>query len=179
MLELVDEPYARSVLVNAIEEADRLQRADPAYAGELHRWSGRSGASEEGVLAANAADAETYGDLRLRVFDGTPHRAGISEDDGAAGELLLLGTASDDAEARLRAGEATSAVLLAATADGLATCPLSQALEIGSTRAVVQEINGAGIVPQMVLRIGWPTLAGHPLARTPRRHIDDVIGPLE
>jgi hypothetical protein len=48
--------------------------------------------------------------------------------------LMVLATASDAHLARLRAGEALSAVLLRATALGLATCPLSRPLEVGPSR---------------------------------------------
>ena len=52
-----------------------------------------------------------------------------------AGSLILLSTSSDDDLSRLRAGEAMSAVLLEATSAGLATCPLSQPLEVLETRS--------------------------------------------
>ena len=51
--------------------------------------------------------------------------------------FLVLGTASDDRLSQLRAGEALSAVLLRATAMGLASCPLSQPLEVASDPAPV------------------------------------------
>ena len=81
----------------------------------------------------------------------------------------MLGTASDDTLSRLRAGEALSAVLLQATALGLASCPLSQPLEIGSTRRVLHEgVVDDTLSPQLVLRLGWPPV-GPPLPVTPRR----------
>lgn len=58
---------------------------------------------------------------------------GRGEPDG--GRLLVLATLADDPESVLRAGEATSAALLTATELGLATCPLSQPLEVTDTRA--------------------------------------------
>lgn len=175
VLELVDEPYARSVLYRAIEDADQAQRANPAYGNELRQWSGRTHIAEDGVPAANAPAAAAYGGLRLRAFDGTPRSAGHTSEEGGAGELLVLGTASDEAISRLRAGEATSAVLLAGTRDGLASCPLTQPLETIPTRQVVAQINGAGIVPQMVIRIGWPEFADDALPATPRRPLDAML----
>src|SRR5262249_33231156 len=47
-----------------------------------------------------------------------------SEDDKAV--VLALGTKDDSRLARLRAGEATSLVLLSATALGLASCPVAE-----------------------------------------------------
>ena len=49
-------------------------------------------------------------------------------DDNAV--VIALGTAEDDTMARLRAGEATSLVLLTATALGLASCPIAEPLEV-------------------------------------------------
>lgn len=175
-LEHVIEPYARAALCRAIEEADQAQRANAAYARELYRWTGRARTAVDGVPAANAPTAAGYGDVKLRAFEGTdsPSAPRPAYETGA-GELLVLGTAADDTIARLRAGEATSAVLLAATAQGLLSCPLTQPLEIAQTRQVVEQINGAGIVPQMVVRVGWPALGTRPLPTTPRRPLDDVL----
>lgn len=167
------EPAMRAGICAAIREADRLQRADYAYAAELSWWSGRT-ITPDGVIVASAGDAASYGGLKMRSFIGTPAVAA----DGGAGALLVLGTASDEAESCLRAGEAASAVMLAATAAGLATCPLSQPLEIGPTRALVAELLGSGLHPHLLIRMGWPTLAGRPLPRTPRRPLDDLIDPI-
>jgi hypothetical protein len=66
-------------------------------------------------------------------------------------------------------------VLLHATELGLATCPLSQPLEVGTSRLILQdEVLGGSATPQLVLRVGWAP-AGPPLPPTPRRPIDDSI----
>jgi nitroreductase len=174
----ITDPDDRSQLTSAIIEAARQQEADPAYAIELAAWAGRSFAATEGVPAANTPCAPTrYGDTVMRAFPygALPVESESWEDD--AGELLVLGTSSDDRVSQLRAGEALSAVLLAATDLHLATCPLSQPLEIGTTRAHLRDrvLDGAAS-PQMVLRIGWASTANEPLPPTPRRAIDDVLG---
>lgn len=176
-LEHVVEPYARAVLTRAIAEADRAQRAKPAYVRELHRWSGRSPSAADGVPAANAPTAAAYGDVKLRAFDRPENPSTPDVYPSGAGALLVLSTHDDDTTARLRAGEATSAVLLSATARRLLCCPLTQPLEIGETKDVVAQIDGARMVPQMVLRIGWPTLDTRPLPITPRRPLDAVLDP--
>jgi hypothetical protein len=101
-------------------------------------------------------------------------QADSGEPDGAV--LLVLGTASDDPLSQLRAGEALSAVLLHATEVGLATsCPLSQPLEVGTSRVVLRaEVLDGTVSPQLVLRVGWAPI-GPPLPPTPRRPIDDTI----
>jgi nitroreductase len=91
------------------------------------------------------------------------------------GVVLALGTERDDGLARLRAGEATSLVLLSATAMGLATCPVTEPLVIPETREAVRtDVFGASGFPQMLMRVGWPPLNADPLPATPRRPIGEV-----
>jgi hypothetical protein len=91
------------------------------------------------VPASNIPAHETHhDDVTMRAFPHgvlTQPPAGDQDD---AGELLVLATATDEPVSRLRAGEAMSAVLLAATNFRLATCPLSQVLEIEATRELVR-----------------------------------------
>jgi hypothetical protein len=100
-----------------------------------------------------------------------------SEDD--VGVLLVLGSTVDDRLSRLRAGEATSAVLLAATDFRLATCPLTQPLEIPGVRDLVHvRVLDGTTYPHIVLRVGWaPEHAQQPRA-TSRRPVDEVTNHL-
>jgi hypothetical protein len=76
---------------------------------------------------------------------------------------------------RLLAGEATSAVLLAATRHRLATTPLSHALELShARRRLASRVLRKSDVPQLVIRIGWATSGAEP-APTPRRPLDHVL----
>lgn len=80
-----------------------------------------------------------------------------------SGVLLALGTATDDIDSQLRAGEATSAVLLTATVQGLASCALGEELEVADTRAVLRtSVFDDMLFPQMLLRVGWPPLSVGP-----------------
>lgn len=96
-----------------------------------------------------------------------------SPDDCAV--VFALGTKDDGPLARLRAGEATSLILLSATALGLASCPVVEPLETAETRDALQS-NLFGIVgsPQMLVRIGWPLVDADPLPSPPRRPLSDV-----
>lgn len=90
--------------------------------------------------------------------------------------VLALGTRADDRMAQLRGGEATSAVLLTAAAMGLASCPVTEPLEIAETRAAVRsEIFGSSNYPQMLLRVGWAPINADPLPSTPRRELADFV----
>ena len=72
-------------------------------------------------------------DIEGRGLDRAFPPGAVERDPGLTdgGLLAVLGTASDDHLSQLRAGEALSAVVLHATRAGLATCPLSEVLEIG------------------------------------------------
>jgi nitroreductase len=169
---------ARDELLIAIEKAAATQEADPAYRKEIREWSGVYPGASAGVPAANIpSGSHQYGNLRMREFAPgeliQADRRLLGED---AGALLLLSTSSDDDLSRLRAGEATSAVLLEATSAGLATCPLSQPLEVVETKELVRDrVLGGATCPQLVIRIGWAAFNADPLPATPRRPVIDLL----
>jgi hypothetical protein len=83
---------------------------------------------------------------------------------------MALGTAADDAVARMRAGVATSAVLLTATAQGMASCLISEPLEVLETREGLREwAFDSREYPQMLVRVGWLPENYGDLPPTPRR----------
>ncbi len=172
---LTDVSGAGGPLVAAITEAARIQEGAAAYRHETAMWSGRS-SGDDGIPARNLLPHAPADTPARRFASGTIVQVDLDEPDGAM--LAVLGTASDDLLSQLRAGEALSAVSLHATTLGLATCPLSQPLEVASTRATVRDgmLQGA-MSPHLVLRIGWAP--GTPLTPTPRRPIDDVLTPLD
>ena len=158
-----------------VAESVSQHSADPDYLGELSAWSGRRG-SVTGVPASSTPGPQPGAPIPARVFAAPaldqPAQSVPSQDNGV---VLALGTESDDGLARLRAGEATSLVLLSATAMGLATCPVTEPLEIPETREAVRaDVFGSSGFPQMLLRVGWATVDADPLPATPRRPIGDV-----
>jgi hypothetical protein len=174
------------VMLRQIESLPRLQElvaqaawrhaADRDYLTELTTWSGRYG-SRAGVPARNTPRDGSAAPVSHRQFAGpalveSPGEQSVS--DTAA--VLALGTRDDTLVARLRAGEATSLVLLTATALGLASCPITEPLEIAATRDAVQaDVFGASGFPQMLVRIGWAPINADPLPSTPRRPLKDVV----
>ncbi len=174
------------VMLRQVESMPKLQHivaqavwqhaTDHDYLTELTVWSGRYG-SLAGVPARNIPKPDPTAPLPARLFAG-PALAQppdiVSEEDAAV--VLALGTKDDSPMARLRAGEATSLVLLTATALGLASCPVTEPLEIPETRDAVQtDVFGDGGFPQMLLRIGWAPVNADPLPRTPRRPVEEVV----
>ncbi len=146
------------------------------YLAELTEWSGRYG-SVAGVPARNTPKSDRAATIPGRFFAGPvlaePPGSSPAEDNAV---VLALGTRADDRLAQLRAGEATSAVLLTATSVGLACCPVTEPLEIPETRAAVRsEIFGSTNYPQMLLRVGWAPVNADPLPSTPRRELADFV----
>lgn len=174
----VNDRSTRQRLTHAIDHAERRQQDDPRYARELAAWSGRGRLADDGVLAGSALPLwHTHGDTTMRAFPGgtlAEAETGRGEHDG--GELLVLASLTDDPVSILRAGEAASAALLTATDLGMATCPLSQALEIADTRALIrdQALDGAAL-PHLILRTGWSPTAAPPLPRSPRRPTETTV----
>ncbi|QJY48992.1 Acg family FMN-binding oxidoreductase [Pseudonocardia broussonetiae] len=175
-------PEARARLVETFRRAGQLQRCAPGYPAELRLWTHRLPGARDGVpaaaltragpRAAAAAPLRAFPDGQLR--QGAQQKGHDGPDDGA--EYLVVATTGDTVLDRLRAGEATSAVLLAATLAGLATTPLSQATEVPAVRqALGSSVLRVPEQPQLVLRIGWPATHADPLPSTPRRPLPTVL----
>ena len=142
-------------LKNLVSQSAMRHASDYDYLAELATWSGRYGATA-GVPARSTPESDPTVAIPGRAFAGAVLTQTRDVDPAADNAVVIaLGTAADDDVSRLRAGEATSLVLLTATALGLASCPITEPLEIAETRAVVRaDVFGADAYPPMVLRIG-------------------------
>ena len=98
------------------------------------------------------------------------------QDVQASDGLVVIFGAGDDPASWLRAGEGLSAMWLAATGFGLSVVPLSQVIEVASTRAAfrVDVLRGDGH-PLVLARIGWQAIGRSELTRTPRRAVSEVL----
>ncbi|MEE6165965.1 MULTISPECIES: Acg family FMN-binding oxidoreductase [unclassified Mycolicibacterium] len=163
-----------------LASAVRQHLSDAEYLTELTQWSGRYAATA-GVPARNTPESDPADAIPARLFagpvlaqspDGTDHR------DGAT--VLALGTATDGVVHRLRAGEATSMILLTATAAGLSSCPITEPLEIAASRESIRKgVFDGESYPQMLLRIGWAPVNADPLPATPRRPLEEIVTRLD
>ncbi|WP_327117052.1 NAD(P)H nitroreductase [Nocardia sp. NBC_01730] len=168
---------SRDRLVEAMNAAARQHPEDPDYQLELAAWSGRHDTAN-GVPARDTTPPRTGQEISSRVFTAPRLIDRTREPDYA--ELLVLGTAADDRLSRLRAGEATSAVLLTATNVGLATCLLTEPLEIPELRKKISlGVLDDATSPQAVIRIGWLPDDTPPLPVAPRRTVDEVLDPFD
>ena len=162
-------------LHTVVSEAVFRHAGSYEYLSELTAWSGRYG-SVSGVPAGNTPPPDPGAKIPARIFAGPALRQpeGAAADDRAV--MLALGTETDDRLARLRAGAATSVVLLTATALGLASCPVTEPLEFADTRGVVRrDVFGTTGFPQMLLRVGWAPINADPLPATPRRDLEETV----
>jgi hypothetical protein len=58
----------------------------------------------------------------------------------------------------------------------LATTPLSQAVEVGTSRLELQrDVLRVPEHPQLVIRVGWPASGAAELPMTPRRELSSVL----
>ncbi|MFV0495529.1 Acg family FMN-binding oxidoreductase [Mycobacterium sp.] len=174
------------VTLRQVDATDKLNRivaesvwshaADTDYLAEIARWSGRH-ASDVGIPAHSTPVPDFSAPLPSRRFSGsTLAMVPGSAPDVENATMLALGTQTDDRLAWLRAGETTSLVLLTATALGLASCPVTEPLEIAATREAVRaEVFGVSGHPQMLLRVGWAPIGADPLPSTPRRRVSDIV----
>ena len=167
-------------LKSLVSQSAMRHGSDYDYLAELATWSGKYGATA-GVPARSAPESDPSAAIPGRVFAGAVLTQTPDVDPAEDNEVVVaLGTAADDDVSRLRAGEATSVVLLTATALGLASCPVTEPLEIPETRAAVRAgVFGADGYPQMLLRIGWAPVNADPLPSTPRRALSEVIARLD
>ena len=162
---------ARARIEQAVTAAAAAHAALPAYHTETVLWTGRV-ASDDGVPRRTCCGTPRADGTNRSFPSGTIEQQDSDMLD--CGLLAVLGTASDDRLSQLRAGEALSAVVLYATQAGLATCPLSEILEVEATRTALRdEVLEGTLSPQLLLRFGWAPPA--PLPATPRLPVDATI----
>jgi len=178
-LYVVTDTTTRRHLIETITASASLQRQQLGYAAEIARWAGRYAGPDDGIPPGTVPSGLSRpGDVPMRSFrQGTLAQPPHSFEHEDASVLMVLGADRDDRLAALRAGEATSAVLLAATDFGLATTPLSQPLEVAQTRASISAHIGPQLFAQLVLRVGWADRGAPELPPTPRRRLDRVLLP--
>lgn len=139
------------------QEADRVQNADPAYRAEIRAWTTSDSLRRDGVpaIAAPRVDGTAHDDIPIRDFDTTgagwlpaQTRSSVTQC------LLLLCMPGDDSGAWVHAGEALQRIWLLATQLGLAASPLTQVVEVATTRDRLRRELDLMLYPDVLLRIG-------------------------
>lgn len=163
-----------ALLAISTDLAATAELDDPDYRLELHHWTNRPHSSGDGVPPSTAVRP---GLRRVPVRDFNPDgdgglAAGEGRDQGAA-YVIVFGDGYRPIDL-LHGGEALSALLLKATAEGLATAPLSDAVEVTWPRHLLRYlVSGLG-EPYVVVRLGYVDTT-EPLPPAPRRDAADVI----
>jgi hypothetical protein len=160
-------------LAAAVETAAAAEARTAAYQADLREWTHRPRAGGDGVTA-EAVTAHMALPVHLRDFSGeeTLLDPGFGTDRFA--EFLVLATTNDTRYDWLRAGEATSAVWLAATAVGLVGSVMSEVIEVPEARALVGRLLPEPGHPQLVFRVGVD-MQPPPYPKSARRPPSDVI----
>ncbi len=153
---------ARSSLADASRLTETIRANDPSYAAELSWWT---------LPFATSVEVDIRRSFPGDATDQHPHRGGPDRS-----KIVVLSTHNEDARLDvLRCGEALSAVLLECTAAGLATCTLTHMTELAPSREIVRGLIGQRGKPQLLIRIGQPSVDDADLGATPRKALTDVL----
>jgi nitroreductase len=171
-------------LAVAVSWADRVERRDAAYTAEMTRWLQDADVHTEGVpisaIPHVRAGHPRHTDIPLRDFElGLSGREQIEADVDELPLIAVLLSQSDTPREQLAAGESMMRLMLQAERIGLASCPLSQAVDLLAFRARVQTLMGWLGYPQMMLRIGFPPPGRPAPGRSPRRPVADQLDVVE
>ena len=164
----------RQTVARLSQRADELELLDPAYRAELRRWTSDDPDRRDGVpaLAVPHVDGSAQDEIPIRDFDSSGSGWLPAHTNSSRRQcLLLLGTAVDDPASWLAAGQALERMLLEITRHGYAASPLTQAIEVASTRTqLCRELN-LQMEPHILLRVGRAPIV--PSSR--RRPLRDVL----
>jgi hypothetical protein len=154
-----------------VAEGDRLLFADRRWRRELAGWvrsrrhgDGLTVSSLGGPVVRRAITWFDLGESRARQNEKLVRDAPV---------LVVLTTVGDSPDDWVVAGQALEHVLLAAASEGLQASYLNQPCQVAELRPRLGALVPDGSVPQMVLRIGYPSLER--LDATPRRPLDAVL----
>jgi nitroreductase len=156
------------------QRADAIQNVSAAYRAELRAWTSTELERFDGVptWAIPHVDGGARDEVPIRDFDTSGLGALPIETRSSRNQcLLLLGTRGDNPLAWLRAGEALERIQLEVTRQGFAVSPMTQVIEVVSTRAELRHQLRLAMAPQVLLRVG--RAANTPATR--RRRLVDVL----
>ncbi|MCM4084652.1 Acg family FMN-binding oxidoreductase [Paractinoplanes hotanensis] len=147
---------------------------DPAHRTELTNWTHRPAWTSDGVPPATAVEPGLRR-VPVRNFlpDGSPGLLSGADHDEGATYVIVFGT-TDRPVDLLRGGEAMSALLLRATVEGLATAPISEAVEVAWPRILLTRLLSDLGEPYLIVRLGYVE-SEEPVPPSPRRTPNEVI----
>jgi hypothetical protein len=178
---VIADPRHRTATAALSQEADALQKGNPAYRAELRAWTSDDPQRRDGIpaMAVPHTDEGSGDDLPIRD-DDVPIRDFDTTGMGwlptrtqptTSQCLLLLGTASDDPASWLRAGEALERIWLHATLEDYVASPLTQVIEVPRTRQRLRTELGLEMYPHILLRVGRASMT----FASRRRDLEDML----
>jgi hypothetical protein len=166
---------ARPRLVEASQLTEALRRDDSAYHAELEWWTSPFVVNEGVPPSALVSDKEHRRVDVGREFPVRSHEDRRPEVKVDWSKIIVLSTPEDTRADVLRCGEVLSTVLLECTMAGMATCTLTQLIEVDESRDIVRSLIEQRGQPQVLIRAGIaPPMEDLPAA-TPRRPLSDVL----
>jgi hypothetical protein len=170
ILSVFDDPEEVERIVDLLDDAGIVERAEQSRIGERARWVGEERCEvAAGIPSASLGPRPTQ--LRTAFRDlslsGAPRAHAAFE---AAPTLAVLSTTSDKPVDWVRAGQALERVLLEGTAAGMSASFMNQPVEQDDLRWQVRNpLTGFGHA-HMILRLGY----GPPVPATPRRPVQEI-----
>ncbi len=181
----IDFPTSEDQRVNlavAVSWADQIQKHDEELRAEMGRWIRDPEVHNvsDGVPAEafphTEPDEPRRTDIPLRDFEeGVTGQQLIERDVDEKPLIAVVLSEFDNPRDHLAAGHAMMRLMLRAELLGVATCPLSQAVDFAAFRTRVQGLMGWVGYPQMMLRVGHPIAPESELPPTPRRPVSTVF----
>ena len=170
-IECIQEPKAKHAIAELVAEADRMLWADPSWRRELALWMHPSRARDGMAMPAMPGPLAS---AVVRSFDmGDGQAARDLELADASPLLVVLGTERDTQKDWLAAGEALQGVLLTACHAGLQASYLNQPIQVPAMRLQLGGMLVHAGVPQVLLRLGYPTEDITPSSRRPLESVLD------
>ena len=162
-------------LAVAIAHAGKLERTEIPIAADIAAWTNRPRNTRDGVGVRALAPGGRR-TVRPRDFTGG-RQPGLPSGTGTDGGTRygILFTDGDEPRDWLAAGEAFSEVWLTLTARGLAASPISEVVEMPTTREQLRQLLGGLGHPAIALRVGVPVDPDDPPPASVRRSGTDVI----
>jgi hypothetical protein len=164
----------RVAVATLSQRADALQNGNPAYRAEIRAWTTTDVNRRDGIpaLVVPHVDGGSGDEVPIRDFDshgmGWLPTATHSTKDQC---LLLVGSDADDPLSWLRAGEALERILLEITRHGFVASPLTQVVEIPTTREALRQELSLTMYPHVLLRVGRAPVT----PATRRRSLNEVL----
>ena len=172
----VPDPHETDRLLRVTATAERRNHADPDRSVESRRWTGRDAGEDTGIPSSAFGPQDAFEQVPMRDFGARRSLEQLpSRPFERTPTVAVLTTAHDRRMDWLRAGQALQSVLLVATAQGLRTSLLHQALEWPDLRDLLRPETAPFDHVQLLVRLGY----GPDGPATPRRAPHLLLDPEE